>query len=351
MNKEIICLRHLIAISVSIIVIGCFKTKDQSGTNLNVPDYYKEHITQKESAIQAKEQAYDLNGDSFIFLTDFHIETNYCHSPSLVKHILDNTNVKKLFIGGDLYDWEPKDIAMEYVRKVLKMFDFTTVYITIGNHDVNTTAASPDLYFTEAEIYSLMMEPLESVVNLENRFYYYLDNTSQKIRYFFLDCHWSSNPDHAGRDFHYDEQLEWLWNSASELGSEWSIVVIQHIVFANSEKVDNIPVKVYKGPLTVELVNVLDTMCDDENMPTVIGIIGGHTHYDWYEYSQKGYPIIVTTCDAAWGYKDNQDSRWSDNRIKGSTSEQAFDVFSIDKNNRKIYATRIGFGSDREFSY
>lgn len=31
--------------------------------------------------------------------------------------------------------------------------------------------------------------------------------------------------------------------------------------------------------------------------------------------------------------------------------EQAFDVVSIDTTNRKIYCTRIGAGSNREFSY
>lgn len=32
-------------------------------------------------------------------------------------------------------------------------------------------------------------------------------------------------------------------------------------------------------------------------------------------------------------------------------TENAFDVFTIDKTNRKVYITRIGAGSDRVFDY
>jgi hypothetical protein len=35
----------------------------------------------------------------------------------------------------------------------------------------------------------------------------------------------------------------------------------------------------------------------------------------------------------------------------GTVTEQAFDVFTINKKEHKLYVTRIGCGEDREFPY
>ena len=36
---------------------------------------------------------------------------------------------------------------------------------------------------------------------------------------------------------------------------------------------------------------------------------------------------------------------------KGDITEQSFDVFTVNRAERKIYATKIGAGTDREISY
>lgn len=56
--------------------------------------------------------------------------------------------------------------------------------------------------------------------------------------------------------------------------------------------------------------------------------------------------LVATTCDA---YANTVHSQYE--MIKGTTTEQAFDIFSVDKTNKKIYTTRIGVGKDREFKY
>lgn len=77
----------------------------------------------------------------------------------------------------------------------------------------------------------------------------------------------------------------------------------------------------------------------------MICTLSGHFHADGDVRTSGGMPIIATTCDA-WR---NEYSSLS--RTKGTVSEQAFDVVSIDKTNRKIYLTRIGAGTDRVFDY
>ena len=59
----------------------------------------------------------------------------------------------------------------------------------------------------------------------------------------------------------------------------------------------------------------------------------GHTHNDAYN-TDNGYNYISCTT----GY------------LKTS-GDVVCSIFSIDTTNRKIYETRIGLGSDREFDY
>lgn len=56
--------------------------------------------------------------------------------------------------------------------------------------------------------------------------------------------------------------------------------------------------------------------------------------------------LVATTCDAYTNTTHPQHEM-----VKGTTTEQAFDVFSVEKTNKKIYTTRIGVGKDRESKY
>ena len=324
-----------------------------------VPEFYQEHIQEKVKQITEKMCSCGLDGDSFIFITDTHWESNWKYSPSLVKYILDNTEITKVFHGGDLIHGTVSDNT-EYAKDILKRFKFTTLYPSFGNHDQYIKISSEQggtIYTSNDEIYTTFFKHLEDKVNTNCKFYYYIDNPSQKIRYFILDAHWTRETDNRNNHLNYIEQLDWLEQKAAELGLDWNIVVIQHIVFSAQEMDGQSPVAgtVQKSELAQQLVARLDNMCDDTNMPTVIALIAGHTHYDYYEYSEKGYPIIATNCDGSWGWA-LENGVWVDNdkninRPKDSTDAQSFDVFTIDKQNRKIYAVRVGYGENREFTY
>lgn len=79
---------------------------------------------------------------------------------------------------------------------------------------------------------------------------------------------------------------------------------------------------------------------------------GGHVHEDkvsktCYPSGALSFPIITTRCDAA----QENDSTLKAERVTGTTTEQSFDVFTVNKKTRKIYATKIGAGADREIGY
>ena len=321
-----------------------------------VPEHYVEHLALKETEINNRDAIIGRDGDSFIFITDTHVEVNYCNSPALIKHILEHTGVKKLFHGGDIMNGQQThQLGIEMIRKWQSLFPFVNTMYVRGNHDTNSSWAQPEesgAWFTDAEAYSLLVKNVESIVNTNKNLYYYIDNPSQKIRYFFLDSSWPTDATNWEGDMHYNDQLEWLENKSKEVGNEWSILVIQHIVYSNStwDKESQKVVAAFESSLMQRLHAKLDSMYDDPTCPVIIGVLGGHTHYDWSSTSSKGYPIIVSDSDSSNAPDENgNDKPWK--RPQGTTDEQCFDVVHIDTANRKIYMTRVGRGDNREFSY
>jgi hypothetical protein len=89
---------------------------------------------------------------------------------------------------------------------------------------------------------------------------------------------------------------------------------------------------------------------------TLIGYFGGHVHkdgawgntYTWNgRLKQCDFWTITTRCDG----KNENDSALNAEKVAGTITEQSFDVFTVNKATRTIYATKIGAGSDREISY
>ena len=343
--------------------ISC-SSEDNNGGKV-ISDFYDEYIIRKEKEIIDLMNGYGQNGDSFVFITDTHWESNRGYSPSLIKHILENTGITKVFHGGDIIHGSYQDNT-SYALDFMNKMSFTTLFPVFGNHEqfikVENNLDGTIYPTSNNEIYSIFFKHLENTVDIGGRFYYYLDNESQKIRYFFMDSHWPEEPDIRGMYLNYSEQLSWLEQKCSEIGHEWSIVVLQHIVFSGTvfsdESEPNEEPKVEsvgKSVLGKQLISKLDELYDIPNMPQIIAVISGHTHYTYHEYSKKGYPIIASTDDGTWGYK-KIDGKWVDvnfsiYRPDDSVNAQSFDVYTIDKANKTIHATRIGYGKNRRFTF
>ena len=74
---------------------------------------------------------------------------------------------------------------------------------------------------------------------------------------------------------------------------------------------------------------------------TICAIICGHIHRDG-SLIRNGIPFIATTWD---GYYSDS------NKKLGTTTELAFDVFTVDTENKTIKASRVGYGEDRTWTY
>lgn len=77
----------------------------------------------------------------------------------------------------------------------------------------------------------------------------------------------------------------------------------------------------------------------------LVGFFGGHIHKD--SDFADGIKIVTTRCD---GIHENDETLKAE-RVVGTHTEYSFDVFTIDTKTKKIYATKIGAGDDREIDY
>ena len=331
---------------------------------LSVPSYYESHISSKASTI---ETLYDgLNGDQFIFFTDPHFGgyNNTNHSKSLFNYLINHTHINKVFNGGDIIKtWDYQETmdygnCAELLREALKnsVPDASAFYYFIlGNHDTgldydgqgNTNGP----YVTTQELYDIIGQgynyPQLVVDPASYGFQYFFDNPGRKMRYIISNILLRD----VGGTEGYVASMNFVAQALMSTPSGYSIVVFNHIIVDETGNVASF--------LTSDYFPMLDKYNNRQTYTyggntynfaqgggEVVCIIGGHTHYDYNTTTTGGIPVIVTTTDNAGAEYAGSGLT----RTPGTISEQAFDVFTIDVGSRKVYATRIGAGQNREFN-
>ena len=175
--------------------------------------------------------------------------------------------------------------------------------------------------------------------------YFYIDNTPQKVRFICLNSQFYDGGDITATTGQMTsgfgtDQLYWLEHHALQVDDDWSVIIGFHIPPTAKSINGN---TYYLGQLSDgndfrNLMNKTDT--------NVIGIFCGHCHADAIVTGDLPCPIVTITSAINTPY----DSEWS-TRVQGTDTETAIDIVSINKSERKIYCTRLGYGSDRNTSY
>lgn len=301
-----------------------------------LPYYWKTYLNSK---IDDVKQLVETSNESFIFVTDVHTPNNFMHSPDIIRYIRSKINIPYVFVGGDYGN--KADSRRLYLNQVDKWFDVAEKdwFSIRGNHDNNYQGTGE---VTAADFYVRAIKPLKNEVvvkeALEN--VYYVDDKNAKFRFICLDTIYEGTVD-------ITPQITWMKERINELPSGWSVIVFSHMYF--------VPSPVSSGQTALGTTNLgaqikagLDEIYDSCSAD-IVGLVVGHCHRDYYITSVKGYPIIATTCDA------QQSAYWDinyPNSITRTTTEQAFDIFGINKTNRTITALRIGRGAEsRTFQY
>lgn len=297
-----------------------------------VPAYYFKggYLQNKAGTILTAMETAQGNYDAFVFCTDQHWRLNAQKSPALIKYLSRSVNIPRMFAGGDYDD----GVNMDAYRIFGDAYG-GAVYNVAGNHEYMDQfkpygGSYASRTITGATIWACLNGGLrDAVAGDASRNYYYVDNTAQKMRYIILNVF----TDGSVAEF-ASAQKAWLKEVALDLPSGFTAVIFAHYIAEPNHTT---------GALTMtaagaEIASIADAHTGDGEIAC---LIAGHTHFDGQGATSGGIPVFVTTCDKygpAEGYDD-----WLENyRTVGTITEQAFDVFVIDKTNRVITAVRIG---------
>ena len=353
-----------------------------------LPDYYDSYLPAKIAAIKALHPA---SGSQFIFITDTHIagytNGNSMHSHAMIDEIVKSTQIRTVINGGDILSPSATKDIIDYFNELREGVNYTQpdtlaehLYVA-GNHDLgaNNTVAACLTPVQLAKLANLYSPAYAGVVYDETYpFQYYYDDTAAKIRYIVIGLGMTGSSGLSGHSW---------WDSYAKTAAQCAPFYIQalnsvpdndyHVVVFNH--IPGIPIN---APYTQNFTNITNagyitylykmfvayqakttwtdglTLTADftDAKGVACCMVFGHQHRDVTGVSSDiklnsesiggTIPLFVTTTDNARGNLDPNVTRTA-----GTTSEQAFDVFTIDKTNRTINVTRVGGGLDRSANY
>lgn len=320
---------------------------------------YKSYLDTKADEINALRDDSGLNGDTFAFITDYHVQSNRRNSMPMLKYLEEHCGISFTVFGGDAQDFETTLDAATIQNGEWK-YDFAHIksyYGIIGNHEFNAHyhVLDPETY---PESITLTYSMAYDVISKNNELQYkgidaygdyFIDNVAQKIRYLFLSCSYDAQKTNA--------EIAWVLNVFADTPKDYSIVVFSHMGFRRDENDDLAVANQIKkiGNGMYALNNRNSYVCDGvtydytNSEASAICVICGHVHYDADLYCDDNNTIriIATTTDA---YMKEDATYGGLARTLGTYLEQAFDIIHLDLKNKQIIYKRIGAGSDRTFS-
>ena len=314
-------------------------------TEAQVPAYWKTTLQTKIAAINTL-RAGIVNPFSTVFLTDVHLEDNNGQSPALIREVMLRTGANSAVCGGDLIVRQStKAEASALIADWVKRTKGLNMVQLCGNHDLNSEPQNSGAgWMTYAEWFALVSGSAEDITWYTHTsgdvtgFGYRL-HPAEKICEVFLNTGANSDP---SDDYHFSTALAWAYDYVKTLTSEWGVIIYAHKFWQpTGHMVEQNPAQYIKSYLVARKNSI---------SAEIIALVTGHCHDDYYTYDpDMGYLILSTTCDA--GTAQAALDEINQTRTPGTTLEQAFDVLTVDRTNKLLYATRIGAGSDRVLSY
>ena len=322
----------------------------------NVPDYWKDHLADKASAIQTAMEKAGRHKSAFLWYTDAHWPNgNSKVSPALLKYLYEHTSMNKVNFGGDIIGdtlLATRD-DMEYLYEWRRMIKgLPNHHSVFGNHD-NFALDTVD-YEDENYRYAFLLAPEETNdMVMGNGNYYYMDNHAEKTRYLYFDYI-------AANQTAMMAQGQFFVDAIKGVPEDWHIVAIGHRWWQYSKSstplVGSIPAfeadmlsvfDAYNARTTRSGSNYFYAQDFTEAKGKVEFCIGGHIHVDYDFASTGGIPIIITTADTN---QNRVPDSTVDSGTVGTITEAA--VFGIvadytDANNTKINVIGVGRGTSR----
>ena len=350
-----------------------------------IPNYWLNHINKKIDCIRKIQLSCKGGFTSFALITDIHWRYNIKNSAPILEKVLLDCNIPYYFNAGDIVSGvrsHLKEDIINDLQEFKKAFSETEskCLIAFGNHDASYSLPNSNAYYdmqlSTTEIYKNLLsfgDKYQQRVYGGDKSYYYVDNYIDKIRYVILCNHDlpTNELDDNGKPIYskmrtytmLSDQINWFAFVALNLPcKDWSVILCSHETaiskdfnelspnypillniinaFKNSEK--------FVGSMSFNdtpYLNVSVNVDYTKGGGNFIGWVGGHMHTDEM-ITVNGITSVTTFTDSSGGQDGNVTPH-----IPNTDKEQSFDVFTVDKLNRKVYITRIGLGKDREFNY
>ena len=357
-----------------------------------IPDYWENHISEKIKAVQTLHKNYGKDCFSFVALADMHYNANLGKkSPLLAKRIMDECAIKYAYSLGDISNQgavTEKDLVIKECEDIEKMIApiRDRLLMVQGNHDGaygqldqdgNGTIEGTEYYcynLTPGEMHQWLFRKVGLVGDVyfdESGTAYYVDDTASRVRYITLNCNcldYALNEDGSAkyntmRMFRFTQkQYDFLLDAFVDgLDERWNIVVGAHVPLDGTEGPAWGTASVREYTLMKDFLTAFknktsfngsfagtsgfDAVTVTADFTTAkanfVGYFCGHLHDDYHKPAETyGIDMIGIASD-----------RSREGMTAGTTTEQSFDVVTVDTKNRKIYCTKIGFGEDREIDY
>jgi len=343
--------------------------------------YYEQDI--KDLALKI-----DPNKMNIGFLTDNHYQLG-TYSPNAVQHyshlaVLSrlSKNLNAVVLGGDNINGDvPKNILNNETDLITNlMFDTTysktDVFPILGNHDtgVGQTGGllpATTLTYDEIKKYYRVSENLFDEVRNGNSLYGYKDYSNNKVRLIFLNSF--DNPETLNGDGTYkynflnttgyrQDQLDWFGNVALVVpDNSWTVIIFTHAPVpgtfwdsAVTQYNSDVFVGIVKAFVNGTSYSKSDTSNSDYPVNinvnylqkgNIAGVVSGHIHADGI-VAKDGITYVQTTASLCYA------GDASKGRLVDTDTEDAWDIFSIDTNQRHVNIYRFGgFGLDRDYTY
>lgn len=334
------------------------------------------------------------NTSSVFFMTDLHLkafDTNYektfmpiKRAMGALQRVAKQNAIDFVTLGGD-YLWNSTATTRKLAIAPYKflqelMLPFAGKCFALkGNHDDNSiafTTQGESSLILPSEEYRMLGKQYEKSGTIYNptdhNFYGYYDIPSQKIRVIFVNT--VDIPyEISGGSLVYNgqhmtairqTQSEFIQNALKFEESGWAVLFMSHHGLVNSSLFESSEdytsnlweiIKAYKnksaysGTIT-NVVGSYQVSVDYTNNASneVIACITGHNHAD--RSAVVDGILNVSTGSASCSMTTEVDGTELTPTLNSET-ETVFDIYTIDRESKKLYATRYGLGNSRSWSY
>ncbi len=364
----------------------------EGDSSASVPSYFTDAVERAVNAVRDAQASAGPNAVSFAWCSDMHIhdaDDNYARNiGTLAASLMKRCNIPLMLNCGDLLTntslGDESSVISCYERAwdILSPVGGERILMTAGNHDGawgSKTVDGVTSYYTSNlhpnTLWQYLYRPQSVDFNRvwgDSGKYFYLDNIPQKTRFICLNSHdgeYIENEDGSVvwstmKSGYSQKQLE-FFASALDVDKDWSIIISSHVPPTAKLPTDYSATRcfelirgiaqaynqrsVFSGTYTHNELRGEDEWADAQisvdfssACGNIIGWFCGHAHIDAIIENDLPFPIAVITSAGNFPYDDTEETR-----VLGTSNETALDIVTVDRENGKIYFTRIGVGEDR----